>query len=54
MSQLDYVCDTIEADGFDTTFTNSEFENIEDPEFQRLREEYVAAREALADYLGVD
>jgi len=52
--ELDYVRDTIEQEGFDYTFTGySDFEDIRDTEFHRLREEYVAAKEALATFLGV-
>jgi hypothetical protein len=50
-----YVLDTIENEGFDYAFTGySNFEEITDEEFHKLRKAFLAARKALADYLGVD
>ncbi len=49
-----YVHDTIDNEGFHYAFVHySDFEEIADPEFHRLREEYKKASRALADYLKV-
>lgn len=53
--ELDKVRDTIENESFDYAFVHySDFAEVKDPEFHKLRETYVEAREALADYLGID
>lgn len=52
---LDYVRETVNQEGFDYTFTGySNFEEIEDREFHRLREAYLKARKELAEYIGID
>ncbi|MFA6433032.1 MAG: hypothetical protein WCV82_04475 [Candidatus Paceibacterota bacterium] len=54
-TDIDYVRSKIDNEGFDYTFEGySEFKDISDEEFHTLRESYLAARKALADYLGVD
>ena len=54
-TDIDYVRSKIDNEGFDYTFEGySEFKDIKDDEFHQLRESYLAARKALADYLGVD
>ncbi len=48
-----YVQEAIENEGFHYAFTCwSEFEEVADPEFQRLRSNYVQASQDLADYVG--
>jgi hypothetical protein len=52
---LAYVRNTVNLEGFDYAFRHySNFEEVKDPEFHRLREAYVAAAEALAKYTGCD
>jgi hypothetical protein len=42
----------IESEGFDYAFRYySNFEEVEDPDFHRLRRAYVAAAQALDDYI---
>jgi hypothetical protein len=53
--ELDYVRDTIENEGFGYAFIDySDFADIKDEEFHRLRKLYVEAHEKLAAYLGID
>lgn len=50
-----YVIDTIDCEGFDYTFTGySDFPEFKDEKFHELRLKYLEARQALADYIGVD
>lgn len=52
---LDKVREDIEAEGFDYAFTGySDYDEIQDGEFHRLREEFLAARKKLVEYLGVE
>lgn len=45
----------VENEGFEYAFVSySHFPEIKDAEFHRLREAYLAARSALAEYIGVD
>jgi len=47
------VLDAIESDSFEYAFVYySHFKEIKDDEFHKLREEYLKARELLADYIG--
>lgn len=49
---LEGVAEIVELEGFDYAFTcYSTFEEVEDPEFHRLRTDYVRAAKALRDYL---
>lgn len=49
---LEDVRDRIELEGFDYAFRfYSDFKEVDDPEFHRLREAYVAAAQALDDYI---
>lgn len=51
--EFKYVLDTIYEEGFEYAFVDySEFNEIEDEEFHKLRKAYLAAREALAEYVG--
>jgi len=51
--EFKYVQETIDVEGFDYAFNDySDFEEIEDDEFHKLREAYLAARAALAEYVG--
>ena len=55
ITTLQDVADVVELEGFDYAFYGySEFEEVDDKEFHRLRENYLAARQALADYVGCD
>lgn len=50
--EREFVKDTIESEGFDYTFRYySYFNEIKDPLFHKLREDYVAAAKALEEYL---
>ncbi len=52
---IGYVIETIECEGFDYAFTGySNFEEVQDEEFHRLRKEYLQARMNLANYIGCD
>lgn len=47
------VRDTVENEGFDYCFVDySDFDEIQDDEFHRLRKAYVDARKALEDYIS--
>lgn len=47
------VRSTIENEGFDYAFEGySDFPEIKDEEFHRLRKAYLAARKSLEDYIG--
>ena len=53
--ELDYLRDTIENEGFSYAFIGySNFEEIKDEEFHKLRQVYVDAAKSLANYLNVD
>lgn len=53
--ELDYVRSKVENEGFHYCFTcYSDFPEIKDEAFHKLRETYVEAAQQLADYLGVD
>lgn len=53
--EFQYVQDTIENEGFDYAFIDySDFAEIEDAEFHKLREAYCKAHEELKDYVGYD
>lgn len=50
-----YVFNTIESEGFDYAFVHySDFEEVKDEEFHRLREAFLNARQTLKDYLGCE
>lgn len=52
---LDYVRDTVENEGFHYAFTGySDFEEVKDAEFHKLRQAYLDAGAALAKYLNID
>lgn len=54
-SDLQYVKDTIDNEGFDYTFVDySDFSEIDDPEFHKLREAYEKAAVALREYIGFE
>ena len=49
---LEYVAECIDCEGFDYCFINySHFHEVKDVEFHRLREEYIAAHDALKAYM---
>jgi hypothetical protein len=53
-TEFNYVHETIDNEGFYDAFHNyTDFRNINDPEFHRLRLEYLVASERLADYIGI-
>jgi hypothetical protein len=46
---------TVENEGFHYAFHDySHFDEVEDPEFHKLRVAYLEASKALADYVGCD
>lgn len=50
--QKQYVIATIENEGFDYAFRDySDFEEIEDEQFHKLRSAYTAAANALEEYV---
>lgn len=52
-SELEYVKDTIECEGFDYAFVDySDFSEVKDEEFHKLREAYMKAAEELREYVG--
>lgn len=52
---IDYVRETVDQEGFDYAFTGySDFEEIKDEEFHKLRKAYLEAHKNLAEYLGVE
>jgi len=53
--EFELVDGCIDNEGFDYTFVHySEFDQIEDKEFHQLRLNYLAARDALAEYIGIE
>jgi sugar phosphate isomerase/epimerase len=53
--QLDYVRSTISNEGFTYTFHGySDFLDIKDEEFHKLRKEYIEAAKKLAQYLNIE
>lgn len=49
------VAACIENEGFDYAFRNySDFRDVKDQEFHRLRKAYIEAADALSDYLRLD
>lgn len=49
---LEFVRYKIDSEGFDYCFrSRSDFKEVKDPEFHRLRREYCAAADALDGYL---
>ncbi len=53
--EIQGLLNTIDNEGFEYSFIGySAFENVQDKEFHRLRKAYIAAREALADYIGCE
>ncbi|MEK9180273.1 MAG: hypothetical protein AAB897_02580 [Patescibacteria group bacterium] len=49
------IRETIESEGFDYAFTAySDFDEVKDPKFHQLRQAYLAARKALAEYIGYE
>lgn len=48
------VVGTIDQEGFDYTFRNyTDFRDIKDPQFHRLRKQYLAASNRLLKYIGM-
>ena len=49
------VAACVDNEGFDYAFRNySDFKEVKDEEFHKLRKAYVDAADALAEYIGVD
>lgn len=49
------VAACVENEGFDYAFRNySDFHEVKDEEFQKLRRAYVEAADALSEYVGLD
>lgn len=54
-STLRYVADKVEHEGFHYAFRSySNFKEVKDEEFHKLRVAYLDAAKALADYIEVD
>lgn len=53
MSDIDSLLDKIDSEGFDYAITEYG-EGIKDEGYNMLRDEYLAARSTLANYLGID
>jgi hypothetical protein len=54
-SNMQYVRDTVENEGFDYAFRHySHFEEVEDEKFHKLRKAYISAAEKLDKYVGID
>ncbi len=52
---LDYIRDIVEIEGFHYCFTAySDFKEINDPDFHRLREAFIKANNDLCEYLNLD
>jgi hypothetical protein len=52
--EFDLIDGCIDNEGFDYTFAHySDFGQIEDINFHTLRLKYLAARDALAEYIGI-
>lgn len=53
--ELDYIRGCVEQEGFDYCFRHySNFDEIKDEEFHKLRVSYEDAANALAEYLNLD
>jgi hypothetical protein len=53
--QLDYIRSTISNEGFSYTFHGySDFPDVKDEEFHKLRKEYIEASKKLAKYLNIE
>lgn len=51
--QKQAVMNIVDNEGFDYAFIHfSDFEDVEDEEFHKLRKEYLNARQKLADLIG--
>lgn len=49
------VCDRVNNEGFHYAFLHySDFKEVKDREFHKLRKAYIAATKKLADYLGLE
>lgn len=49
------VIDAVENEGFDYAFVHySDFKEVKSKEFHELREKFLEARKALADFIGFD
>lgn len=49
------IDDRVEQEGFDYAFVHySDFSEVKDEEFHRLRLAFLAARKALVDYVGLE
>ena len=52
---LKYILDTVENEGFDYAFAHySNFHDIKNDEFHKLRRVFLKARKELQEYLGID
>lgn len=50
-----YIMDTVECEGFDYAFAHyTDFEDIDDEKFHKLRKEFLDARTKLIDYCGLE
>lgn len=52
---LDYIRDTVENEGFEYAFVHySDFKEVKDEEFHKLRKAYADAYAALSEYLHIE
>lgn len=53
--QVRVIADRVELEGFDYAFVHySDFNEIKDEEFHKLRVAFLTARTALIDYIGLE
>ena len=53
--EFNYIKETVENEGFDYAFANyTDFSEIKDEEFHRLRAKFLLARTNLIEYCGLD
>lgn len=54
-STLDYVREIAECEGFWYAFSSySDFEDVDDPKFHKMKDDFIIAGQELARYLGLD
>lgn len=55
MRTITDVRECVQSEGFEYTLLHySDFADVDDSEFHRLRRDYIAAQKALAEYIGVE
>lgn len=52
---LDYIRETVDSEGFDYAFVHySNFEEVKDEEFHKLREAFLKARREFVEFLNLE